>query len=176
MRYLSIFFLSIIAFASCKKYEDVPGAGDPRLTRKYCNDPEAVNYNWDFPGTPDNSVCFYPAEVFAGNYLFVDSVFLTDNTVGSADSLHLLFIPFSHTALGIKGYCGNGDTILLTANRYFRATVDSNTYLGQQFCDVKDTISGFVLRTAADTEHVQISFTIVTDTGTTTHNGIAIRQ
>ena len=41
----------LLVAASCSKYTDDPGETDPRLSRKYCNDPEAVNYNRDFPGT-----------------------------------------------------------------------------------------------------------------------------
>src|SRR5947208_3141374 len=61
--------------ASCKKYTDQPGKSDPRLARKYCNDPSAVNYNRDFPGTEDNSICYYPTDVFKGQYTFTDSIY-----------------------------------------------------------------------------------------------------
>src|ERR1043165_6289024 len=92
MRYFSLIILSlalVMGFAfSCKKWQDPAPKEDPRLTRPYCNDPEAVNYNWDFPGKPDNSVCFYPSDLFAGTYTFWDTVtHVEKELLLSADSL-----------------------------------------------------------------------------------------
>src|ERR1043165_5567011 len=94
MRYFSLIILSlalVMGFAfSCKKWQDPAPKEDPRLTRHYCNDPSAVNYNWDFPGKPDNSVCFYPADLFAGTYMFYDTVSASQSDLYlSADSLVL---------------------------------------------------------------------------------------
>lgn len=52
MKYFKVFILlalSVSIFFSCEKWKDPNPDVDPRITeRKYCNDPEAINYNWDF--------------------------------------------------------------------------------------------------------------------------------
>jgi len=71
------FFIIIACLSSilgCTKWTDTQNASDPRLTQKYCNDPFAVNYNWGFPGIPDNSTCVFPSDVYVGTYVFHDSI------------------------------------------------------------------------------------------------------
>src|SRR5579872_3418748 len=75
--FIVIFFLMLTeGVCSCSKYKDTKATADPRLTNPYCNDTNAVNYNWGFPGKPDSTVCFYPTDVFKGIYTFNDSIFL----------------------------------------------------------------------------------------------------
>src|SRR5438132_180001 len=78
-----------LLLAACKKYVDEPGKSDPRLSRKYCNDPEAVNFNRDFPGTADNSVCFFPSDAFKGTYTFTDSIYIGKDTLKRALTLNI---------------------------------------------------------------------------------------
>lgn len=161
---------------SCKKYEDKPGPDDPRLVRPYCNDPEAVNYNWDFPGKPDNSVCKYPADVFAGRYQFNDSIYDAGNSLVLRQQYTLTLTARSRSALDITGFCGPGDAIKMTASRFFRASVDTTIEAGQPFCRSLDTLSGYITRTAADDTRLKFFFTVVSDTGLSYHQGTAIKQ
>src|SRR4051812_10618768 len=99
MQRIPVILLLLALFMACKKDADPsaprPGALD---TTFYCNDPDAVNYNWGFPGTPDNSKCYYPSDIYAGTYSFTDSVYNIDNSLDSAGSLTtylLRFIPLS---------------------------------------------------------------------------------
>lgn len=176
MKRAALCLLSVALMAGCKKYEDKPGDGsDPRLQNPYCNNPDAVNYNWGFPGKPDSSVCTYPTDYFGGQYLFVDSVFLPDGTSAFADSIYLSFIPLSREKLGVTGFCLPGDTLKLTVNRYLRATIDTTVVAGQLLCQPGDTIAGYFWRSLEDSVKMHLNYSIVRDTGVSTHAGTAIR-
>ncbi len=165
-QFVVLFFTVLVTgFVACKKYTDPAPTTDPRLTNPYCNDPAAVNYNWGFPGVPDNSKCFYPTDLFAGNYLYVDSVF--DNNTGiylSSDTLHLTLRALSHTKLVCTGFCGSGDSFLLTAYNY-TATLDTlvgdttTVTKGQFGCVRTDTVSGTIVDNLLDTTfHVNLQY------------------
>lgn len=172
---------------SCKKYKDPDLATDPRIaTRKYCNDPLAVNYNWDFPGVPDNTVCFYPTDIFKGSYLFTDSIYRSDNSFDSARSLityTLNIIPYTTNKFALVGFCGNGDSLKFTAERTtYRGNADTtiklndSTYVyGQFFCSSLDTLTGTLMRPKGDSVSLLIDFTVLSDTGLNYHRGTAIK-
>lgn len=176
MKRAALFLLAITVMTACKKYEDKPGDGsDPRLQHPYCNTPSAVNYNWDFPGKPDSTVCTFPTDYFGGNYLFVDSLYLPDGTSALADSIYLTFIPLNRFQLGVTGFCLPGDTLRLTVNRYLRATIDTTVTAGQLLCQPGDTIAGYFWRSLEDSVQMHLNYTILRDTGVSTHAGTAIR-
>lgn len=172
---------------SCKKYKDPNPATDPRIaTRKYCNDPKAVNYNWDFPGVPDNSVCFYPTDIFKGGYSFTDSIYRADNSFDSASSLityTLHIIPNTTNKFSLVGFCGNGDSLKFTAERTsYRANADTTIKLndttlvyGQFFCSSQDTMTGTLIRPKGDSVRLLIDFTVHSVTGINFHRGTAIK-
>jgi hypothetical protein len=172
---------SVVTFGliACKKWKDPAPTTDPRLTKPYCNDPEAVNYNWGFPGKPDNTLCFYPKDLFVGNYLFVDSVYIPARGLfiySDSIVLHIYSTPGSNSKINVIGFCG-GDTLKLTAGQSFIATVDtligdSLTYRGQYWCRKVDTVSGTIFDSRIDTL-LHINLQIVSDTGITTHIGKA---
>src|SRR6218665_3868599 len=80
--------LIFLCISSCKKWVDEKGP-DLGLTNKYCNIPDAVNYNWGFPGIADSLVCYYPADVFKGDFILHDSIFGTNDSFISAHSKQL---------------------------------------------------------------------------------------
>jgi len=175
------------AIASCAKYKDK--TADPSIANgfnsTYCNDPEAVNYNDGFPGTPDNSKCFYPTDVFSGTYSFTDVVYYSEDYLAAPNmnrTYDLMLTPLSRTQLAVYGICSNGGFVSFTADRFYKAVGDSTFYIdsvkmpGQIFCNsIKDTITGLVSRTAYN-DTLNISFTIVSDTGITFHTGKAIKK
>ncbi len=188
MRYFGfISFLLIVScsiFFSCAKYKDSKAGSDPRLTNPYCNDPNAVNYNWGFPGKPDNTICFYPADLFKGVYLFHDSISIQSSGLFIyADSLLLTIsgIPNSQTKISILGFCPNGIGLTLTANTSFSASVDTTegdsvTNWGQQFCSLGDTVNGTVTKDRINDSLMYFSFQVASDTGVITmHIGSARR-
>jgi outer membrane protein assembly factor BamB len=148
---------------------------DPRLSRVYCNDPEAVNYNWNFPGTPDNTTCFYPTEVFNKAYTFNDSVYFSDGTFLFTKSYTLHFYALDKEKLAIVGFCTSGDSLRLTADRFYHAQLDSTNDAGQQLCRVQDTVSGTIIQNKVDSALLQINFTVLSDTGLTYHRGTAVK-
>lgn len=185
LRTAVILFLTAGLLASCKKWKDEKGPTDPRLSRKYCNDPEAVNYNWDFPGTPDNSTCIYPSSGFKGTYLFTDSVFdAATNTFIKAINYTLYFGPSGKQQFGVSGFCSNTDSVFFHSNRYYKAvgdTVlrssrDTSNGAGQFFCRTQDTLTGSIDRVGTNDSFFSISLTVVSDTGTTLHTGTAVKQ
>ena len=173
-----IFLLGISA-TSCKPTDYTATAPDTLAGRVYCNDPEAVNYNWGFPGRPDNSICRFPTDFFSGTYDYIDSLYFPDGSLDSAGSLMrdtLRLRALDRQRFSLAGFCAGGDTVRLTANRFFRASIDTLLGAGQRFCRVQDTVSGTVVRTLEDTTRLRIFFTVVSDTGTIMHRGTAYRR
>lgn len=171
--------IGIGALLSCAKYKDPKGYTDPRLTNHYCNDPNAVNYNWGFPGIPDNSVCYYPTDVFAGKYLFHDSIFLQSNGLFIlADSFIITIKKVNDSVMSVFGMCVNGDSILMKAMLTFTASVDTTegdsvTNYGQPLCGANDTINGTISQNRLDSV-LTIAFQVAADSGVTTlHSGSA---
>jgi hypothetical protein len=164
-----------VLFASCKKYKDPAPISDSRLTTKYCNDPSAINYNWDFPGVPDNSVCIYPADIFKGTYFYRDSITNEEGSVLKTDSFTLSITQLDTTHLEIIGFCGT-NIHTAKANRYFKFVLDSLAGNGQVFCNNKDTIAGNGSKySISDTNTIKFNYQLLTDTGIVTHTGTAIK-
>lgn len=179
-----LFILVVVAFASCDKWEDKPGNGDDRLNRPYCNDPEAANFNVDFPGRPDSTVCYYPYEYFEGTYQFSDSSFYSGDYVFGGLRSYTFNIRrngASKRQLLLSGFCGTD--ISFTADKYLKAFADSTNHPtdstklpGQLVCNPVDTLSGFMTMVNRDSGIIRINFTVLTDTGIVYHTGRAIRQ
>jgi hypothetical protein len=177
----------VVVFVSCAKYKDPKGYTDPALTNPYCNDPRAVNYNVGFPGKPDNTLCFYPRDLFVGKWLFHDSVYLSSGLFIYADSfiINIASIPTDTTFSKIlaSGFCG-GVNLSLTASPTYVATVDTiSPYRdtltlgnGQQLCRVQDTVNGTFTKSFVDSTLITISLQVISDTGITTHVGSARKQ
>jgi hypothetical protein len=187
LRLLIVFLLPLLMLA-CKKWSDPTAQTDPRITeRHYCNDPGAVNYNWNFPGVPDNSTCFYPSEVFKGTYLYKDSVYSSTNVFDSAASLiiyTLQLIPLDHSRFIIKGFCLSNDSLKFTAERTsYRANADTTFKLndttslyGQPLCRIQDTLTGYLTKDRIDSTKLYLELTVQSDTGINFHRGTAIKQ
>jgi hypothetical protein len=171
---LLIGICSVVLF-SCQKWQDNLSNGDPRLTHPYCNDPAAVNYNWGFPGKPDSTTCYYPTDVFKGNYLYNDSVYLPDDSLAYVKQYTLQVNALDYTKMTVIGFCGSNH-LSFTAGKYAIATADTNAVKGQTFCRTLDTLSGtltHITNIKGDTIWMGINFTVVSDTGSTTHKGTA---
>jgi hypothetical protein len=178
--------MSVIIIA-CKKSDsqNASAADGYNLDNPYCNDPEAVNYNHGFPGKPDNSICFYPTDVFDGVYTFEDQVFYSTEYIFSpeaSDTFDITLKPVSRTQMQVFGICKGGEAIKFTADKYYRAVgdstfvVDSLKLPGQIFCNnTKDTVTGIITRTPySDT--LTLSLAVVSDTGIVYHTGKAYKK
>ncbi|HRO42122.1 MAG TPA: hypothetical protein PL009_04775 [Flavipsychrobacter sp.] len=189
LRNIAVFGLLLFTILfSCKKWSDPAAPQDPRLDdNKYCNDPEAVNYNWNFPGQPDNSVCIFPADLFKGTYLFTDSIYNSQNVFDSARSQNIFTLqvfPIGKRTLRILGFCGLTDSLKFTAERStYRATADTTIFLndttkvyGQFFCRTQDTLTGFFMKSHTDTNALKIDLQVISDTGIYFHRGTAVKQ
>lgn len=166
----------VMMLSSCEKYKDTPGETDPRLSRHYCNDPDAVNFNRDFPGIADNSVCTYPADVFAGNYSFVDSIYDGGQKLLKETPLVLSFTAIDHTKFYLTGFCAAGSQQYFTTNRSLLASADTTVGSGQLLCRQTDTLSGNIFQALGDSTKVRFSLVVVSDTAVTYHQGTAYRQ
>lgn len=170
-------------FLSCKKYQDPAPVNDPRLTRPYCNDPAAVNYNWDFPGKPDNSVCFYPTDKFAGQYIVMDTIVrASDALFLRADSFEINISKQSYTKVIVTGFCQPGGSLSMTVSKTLIAATDTTVgdsttaNVGELFCRQADTVFGTLIRDPLDQKLLKVSFTVVSDTGTTFIYGSARKK
>ena len=185
MRYfvfiILLFATSTAVLLSCAKWKD-PAPKDLGLTNPYCNDSKAVNYNWGFPGRPDNSVCFYPNSLFVGTYMYYDSVYRDTLFVGADSTMITISYPSAadptHTKMDLTGICGLD--IKLTALPGYQATVDTligdttTSTQGQYYCGAHDTLNGIISRSRIDSPTVlHMSFIVVTDSVSATHNGTA---
>ena len=166
-------------FFSCAKWHDPKPYNDPNLTNPYCNDPAAVNYNWGFPGKPDNTICFYPNSLFVGTYMYHDSIYKDTLFLGADSFLITISKDTSHTQMTLSGICGN--SISLTALPGYQAYVDTNAgdtatpHQGWIFCRPVDTLSGYINRDRLDSPTVlHFYLQVASDTGITTHTGSAI--
>lgn len=178
-RYIVFIVLIIISLSACKKYSDIKGVHDPRLDSTfYCNDPEAVNYNWGFPGIPKDSVCFFPTDVFSGTYLFKDSIYTPANADSPALVISYTLNLYRLTKVNFRmtGFCSGGDSLHFTADRYYKAYGDTTALTGQTFCNILDTLSGTMTKDMTNDTTMYIDFTVVADTGTTFHRGTAFKQ
>ena len=178
---IAVIIAGVLYLPSCKKWTDPKGYTDPRLTNPYCNDPNAVNYNWGFPGKPDNSICFYPTDEFKGNWVFIDSIYsMSGATDGNflyaiIDTLHIY--ARSDTTMTIYGFCSVGDSLKFHARGLsFTATIDTlvgdslTTTMGQIFCRLVDTVNGSIFYSRADSM-LHVNFTVTSDTGLSSHVG-----
>lgn len=185
-RYLTLALLWLIGMTACKKYEDNP-AGDNDFKSRYCNDPLAVNYNWGFPGKPDNGLCVYPRDLFEGTYILEDSILYEDFTIERVVTRKMVIsaIDYNHLNITIDSFCANAanTTMPFTADRFYKATIDSvrrsddSTLLpGRPVCSA-DTINGYMMRDRVDSTIIQIYFTMMGETGKIRrHKGTAIKQ
>lgn len=190
LKTFAVALLLSLGLSSCKKWTDPQPPYDPRLgENRYCNDPEAVNYNWNFPGVADNSVCIFPADLFKGTYTFTDSIYNSESVFDSARpqtiyTLHL--IALGKRSLRIVGFCNSMDSLKFTAERStYRAGADTTIFLndttkvhGQFFCRTQDTLTGFVMKNQNDSAGKTIRFDlrVVSDTGVFFHRGTAYKQ
>jgi hypothetical protein len=180
MRYvLSLIILCAgcaVLFFSCAKWVDKK-AVDPHLTNPYCNDPRAVNYNWGFPGRPDDSVCFFPDDLFKGKYIYQDSIYLPDNTYLFSRAETLSIYGLSDTLIGMVGMCPSlTDTLKLSAATTYIATVDTVVGYGQLACRPLDTLAGTLTKLYYNDTVMLVYFTVNSDTGITIHKGQAYKQ
>lgn len=163
---------------SCLKANDPPPAKpNPNLKNHYCNDPRAINYNWGFPGIPDNTVCIYPVDSFLGQWSLTDSVFHADSSFDYLLTGTLNFTATedsSKTHLKVLGFCNNSSPLFATADKYGYAGIDSmnNETAGQLLCSASDTVTGsfqFLMNTK-DTLRIQLN---ITGANAGYHKGIA---
>lgn len=172
--------LTAIGFYACSKYKDPPNADPADTGRHYCNDSRAVNFNWGFPGTPDNDSCVYPVDSMLGNWVFTDSVFLPNGNFQDVFTRNLTFTSTEDTTLthmAVSGWCA-GAPIAITATKYGLAYVDTllDGSPGQLLCTTTDTLSGTFKKTEGIKDTLNISLTLSNTTGTTLHKGTAWRQ
>ncbi|HTN45366.1 MAG TPA: hypothetical protein VL098_03400 [Flavipsychrobacter sp.] len=177
-----------LLFSACKKWVDPNPSVDPRITeRRYCNDPQAVNYNWDFPGTQDSSVCFFPSDLFEGNYSFTDSIYFQDNSLDTNRTFQTYTLNITRTSKNqfkLAGFCGGND-INFTAQRttylaYADTTLklnDTTFAFGQPLCRIQDTLTGTLSKSKTDSlsRHIYIEWRVVSDSGINFHKGTAIK-
>ncbi len=128
----AILLLILISLVSCEKYKDPEPIDDPRLdTNFFCNDLDAVNYNWGFPGTPDESICIFPSDVLEGDYIVADSIYSSGDSFLSATTYPTVRLDIlSKTYLSMKNYCPS-DSIRLLCDRYL--IISSDTVAGHYY-------------------------------------------
>lgn len=183
---LILLLVPAIVFYACKKYKDPPTTGvDPGVKDRgyYCNDPRAINYNWNFPAVPDSSICIYAVDSFKGSWTFYDTITQpSGDTVGTSIK-QLTFTSTEDTALthlSVTGWCSGVTPFYMTANNYGRADVDTfpGGAFGQFLCGQTDTLNGYAIKNSDSfvSNRMRITFTINGQGGITYHNGTAIKQ
>lgn len=180
---LSICIALLAVLYGCVKSEPYNEVNDAQFAGQYCNDPIAINYNQGFPGTANNKICIYPTDVFRGTFKLRDSIYNGEFELDTVIEYLVTFHPASLTKVKMTGLCSYGDTVRLTADRYYKATVDStvlpmNAGLieGHSFCRAIDTIMGSVSKYIDDSNKIRINFIIASDTGINYHIGTGLKH
>lgn len=177
----SLCAMFIIFSIACKKPSDqsVPDISD-QLTRPYCNDPIAANYNVGFPGIPDNSVCVYPYDKFLGTWDLKDSIFREDNTLYLVMDRIITFIPVStdtnKNQMQILDWCAS--PIDIYCNKYGKAyIVNTLPYpdSAQVICST-DTIMGTFQLINNEDSAMKIQLVNRNNLGHFTHKSIATKR
>lgn len=173
-----------LVFLACSKYKDParPDLGDSLGNKVYCNDPRAVNYNWNFPGKLDNTTCVYPIDPFSGNWKFQDYVTLPNGDTDAVLTRNLVFTSTEDTVLthiAVTGWCSGNVPLYITANKYGKALVDTfpGSALGQYLCVTTDTLNGNFNKGAYKSpDSMKIDLTVTDASGAKSHKGIAVKQ
>jgi hypothetical protein len=173
-----------VLFYACKKYEDParPDIGNGLDGRYYCNDPIAINYNWNFPGHPDNTKCIYPVDSFLGTWAFKDYVLLPNGDTDAVVDRMLTFVSTEDSIerhLAVTGWCTGNTPFYLTATKYGKAEVDTlpGGSPGQFLCVTTDTLNGKFLKSAYQSgDSMKVDLSVSDVDGIKYHKGIAIKQ
>jgi hypothetical protein len=177
LRLVTFIMLYTIIIIGCVKYKDPTPITTDKLTTPYCNILTAVNYNWGFPGVPNNSICTYPADLFLGTYIFYDSVLNAVAEYVPFDSNIIEISKVSDSTILIKGLCGsNSSTFSAKATKNYRFSLDSNTTLGQVFCSNNDTINGFGMKNFYNDSNFKFSYNLINNAIITEHKGTFKKQ
>jgi hypothetical protein len=174
--FLTIFLciMCIYAISSCTKPDPAPQ--DLGLTNPYCNVPTAVNYNWGFPGKPDNSTCIYPAQIFAGTYIFKDSILDNLGIYLPYDSSIISIVKIDDTTVKINGQCTSSLQLSAKVNKNYRLILDSVQYNGQVFCNNTDTINGYIQKLNPFDSILTYNYNIINSSTIIIHKGTLIKQ
>ena len=180
---LGLLLLLAGSLPSCKRWQGPAPQDKPQISNPYCNDPDAVNYNWGFPGKPDNSVCYYASDLFQGTYLLHDTIYDPNSELFlAADSMLVTIAKTDKKKISLNGFCPSGQKLLFTTQAAYLASADTTVgdsltiHPGQIFCRTQDTVTGTLTRDKVDSSLIYVSFTVVNDTGTTIHVGRARRK
>ncbi len=168
--------LPLLFLLACKGYKDPAPFTDPRIVNPYCNNPSAINYNWNFPGIPNDSVCIFPADIFGGTYFYHDSIFNATGLLLNEDSFYITLHQIDTTHLTIEGFC-TGKVFTARANRFGAFTLDSIQGSGQFLCNGIDTLMGGGSKFDIwDTLSLHLQYQVHSDTAVVYHAGTAIKQ
>jgi hypothetical protein len=173
VKVLSLLVIIITNLIACKPYKD-PAPKDLGLTNPYCNNPFAVNFNWGFPGKPDNSVCIFPAQVFAGTYKLYDSITSNNAATIFNDSSTISLVRINDSTLTLSNHCA-GNNYVVRATKTLQFYVDSSTMLGAPFCN-GDTIAGLARKLNINDSIVTYTYDLNNNGGIVKHKAILIKQ
>lgn len=173
--------LWLILGVSCSTYTDPEKPDiDDQLQNKYCNIPTAVNYNWNFPGKEDNSICFYSWDFYEGRWQFINDVYAANNNVEKLYS-DTIVLSFSKNAadtakaeMQVSGWCGSGNFNILI-DRFYIAKTDTmpNGFNYQIVC--LDTISGTLEKNIMDTSTLSLKMSVLSPNGQFNYIGIGTK-
>lgn len=169
-RILTLGLIAMVLISSCEKYED-SSQNDWKVdeNQEYCNHPDAVNYNWGFPGVINDSICIFPNEVFEGQWYLTDTLF--NDTLG-VEAIRERFIDIQWVPedsieykLRLSGWCDNEHELYLDANRFLLASVidELEDYPGQWDCDLTSSISGTIRKNNFDADTLYLQMIQQTD-------------
>jgi hypothetical protein len=165
----------IITFFACKKYKDPVNPPLNNLTSKYCNNPKAINYNWGFPGSPDNSICIYPADLYAGSYIFYDSLLDASGLYLPFDTIAVTITKLNDSSISINGLCGTTN-FTATALKNNRFNLDTTAQIGQIYCSGADTINGFATKWLWNDSNFKFTYLLINGVNIKEHKGYFIKQ
>lgn len=165
----------------CSTYTDPekPDIED-ELQNKYCNIPTAVNYNWNFPGKEDNSICFYSWDLYEGSWQFIYDVYAANNNIDKlfSDTIILSFsknvADTTKASMQVSGWCASGSMNILI-DRFYIAKTDTmpNGFNYQIVC--LDTLSGTLEKNILDTATLSLKMAVNSPNGQFNYIGVGTK-
>lgn len=161
----------MLGFISCDRYEDKTLQDwDDQDNSYYCNQADAINYNWGFPGLINDSICIFPNEVFEGTWYLTDTIF--NDTLG-IEQIQERWVTIDWVAddtisykLKMMGFCEEDQPLYFDANRFMLANIvdDLEDTNGQLYCDLTSSISGNIRKDNIDSDTLYLQMLQQTNT------------
>jgi hypothetical protein len=124
----------------------------------------------------DNSICIFPADLFAGNYTYYDSILDVVNQIYIPyDTMDITINKLTDSTMTIVGQCA-ATQLTARATKNYRFSLDSTSDKGQTYCTINDTISGAGIKQQFNDTIFKYNYTISNNDIIQEHKGYLFKK